>query len=87
MHEASLVLDLLRRIEGMAGESGARSVIGVKVRMGTLCHFSPEHLRGHFQQAARGTLADGARLTIEISSDVRDPHAQDIMLDSLEVEL
>jgi len=33
-----------------------------------------------------GTVAEGARLKIETNDDETDPHAQDILLDSVEVE-
>ncbi|MFN0086650.1 MAG: hydrogenase maturation nickel metallochaperone HypA [Blastocatellia bacterium] len=86
MHELSLIADLMRKIEGIAREQGARKVVGVKVRIGALAHISPEHLLEHFVEAARGTVAEGARLETEMPADIADPHAQEIRLDSVEVE-
>lgn len=85
MHEFSLLKDLLRKIENIAQENGSDQVIGVKVKLGALAHISPSHLREHFDQAVVGTVAEGARLDIEALHDERDPHAQDIVLDSVEV--
>jgi hydrogenase nickel incorporation protein HypA/HybF len=86
VHERSLIADLMRKIAAIAREESARKVISVKVQLGALCHLSAPHLREHFAQAAGGTVAEGARLDIEVLTDVTDPHAQEILLDSLEVE-
>jgi hypothetical protein len=47
---------------------------------------SPEHMREHFAAAAQGTLAQGAVLESEVSTDIDDPRARDIVLDSVDVE-
>ncbi len=86
MHEFSLINDLMRKIAALAAEQGARRVVGVKVKLGALCHISPDHFREHFEEAAVGTVADGARLDVVMNPDPNDPHAQDILLDSVEVE-
>jgi hydrogenase nickel incorporation protein HypA/HybF len=86
MHELSLIHDLMRRIESIAREHGGRRILSVKVRLGALSHISPEHFREHFVQAAAGTVAAGARLEIEQHKDEADPRAQDILLESVEME-
>ncbi len=86
MHEFSLMADLMHKIEAIAHEQRASRVIGVKVKLGALCHISADHFRDHFLQAANGTVANGARLDIEVLCDVNDPQAQEILLDSLEIE-
>ena len=86
MHELSLIIDLLRKIEAISREQGSRRVTGVKVRIGALAHISAEHFRDHFTRAARGTVAEGAWLETEMLTDMTDPHAQEILLDSVEVE-
>jgi hydrogenase nickel incorporation protein HypA/HybF len=78
--------DLLRKIESVAGLQRANKVVCVTVRLGALSHMSPDHFRGHFAEAARGTIAEGARLQIEVLTDLADPQAQDVLLDSIEVE-
>jgi hydrogenase nickel incorporation protein HypA/HybF len=42
-------------------------------------------LREHFARAAQGTVAEGARLNLEVLTNVTDPHAQEILLESVEV--
>jgi hydrogenase nickel incorporation protein HypA/HybF len=85
MHEFSLIADLFRKIESIAREGGSNRVTSVSVRLGALSHISPAHFREHFGQAARGTLAEGARLEIDVSTDTGDPHAQDILLESVDL--
>jgi hypothetical protein len=47
---------------------------------------SPDHLREHFMHGVSGTIADGARLDIEIVTEIDDPYVQEIILDSIDVE-
>jgi hydrogenase nickel incorporation protein HypA/HybF len=86
MHELSLMTDLMRKIDSVARQQEATRVSSVKVRLGALCHISPEHFRDHFIRASRGTLAEGADLALEVTSDTADPHAQDVYLESLTVD-
>ena len=86
MHEFSLINDLMRKIKDIAREQGATKVVGVKVKLGALAHISADHFREHFEEAAAGTVATGARLEVELNPDENDPNAQDILLDSVEVE-
>lgn len=85
MHETGLVRDLVRRLERAARDAGAERVSGAVVWLGALSNFSPEHFREHFDEAARGTLAEGAALTIETSPDIGHPHAQDVMMRSVDL--
>lgn len=87
MHETGIVRDLVRRVEQAAREAGARRVAGVTVRLGALCIFSPAHFRAHFVEEVRGTLADGAALAIETVEDVADPHAQDVMIRAIDLDM
>jgi hydrogenase nickel incorporation protein HypA/HybF len=86
VHEASLIANLLRQITAIMQQQGTGRVVGVTVKLGALSHISPEHFREHFVHGARGTMAEGVRLTLEIGHDPGDPCAQDVVLDCLEVE-
>ena len=86
MHEMSLIHDLMRKIKTIASDQNAARVVGVKVRIGALAHISADHFREHFEEEAKGTIAEGARLEVEMLTDENDPQAQDIILDSVEVE-
>ena len=85
MHEFSLMADLLRKIEMIARDNQADKVVRVKVKLGALSHITPEHFEEHFAEAIHGTVAAGAKLEVEQMTDVSDPQAQDILLDSVEV--
>jgi len=86
MHEASLMKDLLHKIETIALKQGAKRVVGLKVRLGALSHMSPEHFQEHFDQISPGTVAEGARISSEVLTDLDDPRAQEIILESVEIE-
>jgi hydrogenase nickel incorporation protein HypA/HybF len=86
MHEASLMVGLMRRIDEVALSSGAKRVVGVSVRLGVLSHMSAEHFTEHFVQASAGTIAEAAELQIAVDDDPDDPRAQDILLESVEIE-
>jgi hydrogenase nickel incorporation protein HypA/HybF len=86
MHEASLVSSLMLRIGEIATAEGARRITGVSVWLGALSHMSAEHFAEHFRRAASGTLAEGARLHVTLSDDERHAHAQDVLLESVEVD-
>lgn len=86
MHEATLMKDLMRKIEEIAGTEDARSVVGVSVWLGALSHMSAEHFAEHFEHASAGTCAEGAKLSVTVSEDLDAEHAQDILLESVELE-
>jgi hydrogenase nickel incorporation protein HypA/HybF len=62
-------------------------VTAIHVRLGALSHFTEAHFREHFEQAAAGTVADGAAVQAELGSDPTDPEAQSVVLESIDVEL
>ncbi|MCG8423477.1 MAG: hydrogenase maturation nickel metallochaperone HypA [Proteobacteria bacterium] len=86
MHELSLMADLMRKIETIARDQKARRVTRVTITLGALSHLSAAHFCDHFEHAARGTICQDAALDITVSDDTGDPRAQDIVLDSLEIE-
>jgi hydrogenase nickel incorporation protein HypA/HybF len=86
MHETGLVRDLVRRVEVIARAKGACRVTSVKVWLGALSHLSAEHFREHFVIETRGTMAAGAALAIEVSDDLDHSHAQQIRLESVDLD-
>jgi hydrogenase nickel incorporation protein HypA/HybF len=85
MHEATLLKDIMNKLERIADEQGVAQISAVHLQLGALAHISPEHLREHFEEASRGTRAEGARVEIEEKGEIDDPHAQDILLTAIEV--
>ena len=86
MHEFSLIQDLMKKIVAIARDHEAQKVVTVRVKLGALCHISAEHFGEHFIDASAGTVAQGARLEIEQSKDETASDAQDILLQSVEVQ-
>ena len=86
MHEASLMNDLMRKILKVCREQKGARVVSVSVKLGALSHMSASHFREHFAVAAKGTVAEGARLNILEATDTNDPMAQQILLESVEIE-
>lgn len=87
MHETGIVRDLVRRVAAAAKARGATRVEGIGVWLGALSQFSPLHFRLHFDDEARGTIAEHARLAIETSDDIADPNAQAVMIRSIDLAL
>ncbi len=86
MHEQSLMADLMRKILSVSLMNGGSKVAGLRVKLGALAHISPEHFMGHFVEASKDTVAEGAHVDIDVETDTTDPRAQDIWVDSVELE-
>jgi hydrogenase nickel incorporation protein HypA/HybF len=86
MHEGTLINELVHKVAAIAEAEHAQKVTVVAVRVGDFSHVSPDHLREHFEHAARGTIVQGARLDIDVVHDTNDPLALEVMLNSVEIE-
>lgn len=78
---------MVRRLESIARDAGATRVTAVAVWLGALSPFSPEHFREHFDDEIRGTLVEGAKLEIERSQDIGHPNAQDVIMQSVDLDV
>ena len=58
----------------------------IRVRLGALSQFTPDHFREHFEDASRGTLAEGAAVEAQLGTDPTAPDAQGVVLESIDVE-
>lgn len=86
MHEFSLMNSLMNQIYAVASENKAKRIVSLKVRLGALSHMSPEHFREHFAEAAKGGIAEKAQLVVEVDTDQTSPIAQEILIESVDVE-
>jgi hydrogenase nickel incorporation protein HypA/HybF len=77
--------DLVRKVVAVAKLERATRVVRIRVRLGALSHFTPEHFREHWVDAARGTLAEGAEVDATLDSDLSGDAAQGVVLESVEV--
>ena len=87
MHERAVLQDLVSRIAAIASAEGASRVTRVTLRLGALSHFTPEHFRDHFEDATRGTVAEGAAVDAAMDDVLTDAYARDVVLESIELEL
>ncbi len=85
MHERALMDDLLRKVLAVAEAERATRVVRIRVRLGALSHFTPEHFREHWVDASRGTLAEGAEADATLDSELVGEAAQGVVLESVEV--
>jgi len=87
MHDRAVMRDLVAHVEQTAKAAGATRVTKIEVQLGALSHFTPAHFREHFEDASRGTVAEGADVVAELDADVHGERARDAVLTSVEVEL
>jgi hydrogenase nickel incorporation protein HypA/HybF len=78
--------DVMRKVEEVAGAERAARVTRVEVRLGPLSHFTPEHFREHFEDAALGTRAEGAEVEAVMDDDLTGERAAGVVLVGVEVE-
>jgi hydrogenase nickel incorporation protein HypA/HybF len=64
MHEMSLAESVREIVEEAARRNDARSVLAVQLEIGALSHVEPDALRFCFDAVMRGSLAEGATLSI-----------------------
>jgi len=86
MHEFALMNGLMKQIYTIMSEHNATRVKSVRVRLGALAHISPDHFREHFAESSRGGPAEYAELFIQVDTNPHDPLAQEILLESIDVE-
>lgn len=85
MHEEALLADLLRKLDEVARAQGTAHVARVQLWVGALSHFSEAGLRNRWALVTVGTVADRARLDVTVSSDLTDPRATQLVLESVDV--
>ena len=85
MHEHSLMLDLMHKLEQLALREGAERVVCVRVHLGALSHFSADHFREHFERAAQGGICEAAALEIEVGTDLTASDADGVSLRSVDL--
>jgi hydrogenase nickel incorporation protein HypA/HybF len=78
--------DVMRKVDEVARAADAERVTRIEVRLGPLSHFTPAHFREHFEDAARGTSAEGAEVDAVVDEQLTDERAAGVVLVSVEVE-
>ena len=86
MHEALLMADLVRKVEGIAQSQGLERVVSVRVQVDALTSLSGSHLKDNFALASQGTVVEGAQLEIEGGTEGICTAQQGLILVSMEVQ-
>lgn len=71
MHEMSITQSVLDIVLEQARQNGAEKVTGVRLRFGELTAVVPDCVAFYFEQMTPGTLAEGAKLDVEMVPLVR----------------
>jgi len=66
MDERQIASSVLAVVDQAAYQNAASRILGVHVEIGGRRIFDPERLQAVFAQAARGTVAEGARLFVKV---------------------
>lgn len=77
--------DLLSKIEAVAEQQEANHVTRIAVRFGKESFISPEKFRDHFSEISVGSVAEGARLSLQFVETIDDPEVSDILLVGVEL--
>ena len=85
MHERALMDDLVRKVLAVAEAERATSVTRIRVRLGALSHFTPEHFREHWVDATQGTIAAQAKVEAALDESLAGEAAQGVVLESVEL--
>lgn len=85
MHERALMDDLLRKVLAVAEAEHATAVVRIRVRLGALSHFTPEHFVEHWVDATQGTIAAGAEVEATPDESLDGEAAQGVVLESVEI--
>ena len=85
MHERALMDDLVRKVLDVAEAEDASAVSRIRVRLGALSHFTPEHFVEHWVDASQGTLAEHAEVDAAMDESLEGEAAQGVVLESVEV--
>ena len=84
MQTSGMIQGLVANVVATARREGASEVTHVRVRLGPVSELTPEQLAEHFEQLARGSLAESAILECE-TDDTLHPSPQGVRLVSIDV--
>jgi hydrogenase nickel incorporation protein HypA/HybF len=79
MHEFKLVADVLKNVLAVAEDNQAKKVLAVRLQVGEHCHARPDDVEFLFKQAARGSMAEDARM------EITTVPGEDLVLDSIQI--
>jgi Zn finger protein HypA/HybF involved in hydrogenase expression len=85
MDESAVAQALVIEISEIARMQQCNKVLSARVRLGAGTGISSDYLRQHFITLAQGTVAEDARLEIEVRQDADEPRSSEVVLEDVEV--
>jgi hydrogenase maturation protease len=85
MDQDAKIEELIFKIEQHVEENEAIKAVEVRLKIGALVDIDVDEFRDDFAHALFGTVADGARIDIDLAKDPNDPDAEEIILTHVEV--
>lgn len=81
-----MIRGLVNKVEEIANANGGGKVKKIVVKFGAMANITPEHFKEHFVEETPGTIVEGTELEIIQEEDLKNLNAQDILVDSIELE-
>ena len=86
MHERGIVDDLIRHAESICANQSGRA-LRVNLTVGALSGADPHHVSEYMHRLTRvGSPLAGAEVFVDVSSDISDPDAASVRIDSMTFE-
>ncbi len=85
MHEEAVFRELRTALEAVARREQVARIVRARVRIGALSHLSEDRLREEWPRLVDGGPAAGAALEVVASTDLGDPSAASVVLESVDV--
>ncbi len=76
----------MAKVEELAAASGGARVRRLRVWCGALSHLTERMLREQLAERGRGTALEGAEVEVVCSTDLDDPRAQGVVLESVPLD-
>lgn len=85
MDESAVAQALVIEMSEIARMQQCNKVLSARIRLGAKVGVSSDYLRQHFISLAQGTVAEGARLEIDVRQDADEPRSGEVVLVDVEV--
>lgn len=78
--------NLTNKLICLSKEHNGAKILSIKVRLGALSHMSPEHFLEHLSEFSSGSCFEKAKFEFIAETDIHDPQATGVYIESVEIE-